>query len=110
MLRHGCGTESMVEYEVRVYPAAERDLEGIVDYLNTLSPRAAAECYDRIVEKLDSLARMPERCPPVRDLALRAKGYRCLVIEDYLVCFVIRAGTVQVRRIVHGKRIYEPLL
>ena len=97
----------MVEYEVRIYSAAERDLEGIVDYLNTLSPQAAAECYDRLVEKLDSLARMPERCPPVRDLALRAKGYRCLVVEDYLVFFVIRADTVQVRRIIHSRRRYE---
>ncbi|MDP2870926.1 MAG: type II toxin-antitoxin system RelE/ParE family toxin [Bacillota bacterium] len=100
----------MVEYDVRVYPAAERDLEDIVDYLNALSPQAAIKCYDLIIEKLEGLARMPQRCPLVRVLALKAKGYRCLVVEDYLVFLVIRAGTVQIRRIMHGKRNYESLL
>lgn len=100
----------MAEYEVKVFPAAERDLEDIVDYLNTLSPEAAIRHYDEIIEKLESLSRFPNRCPLVRDLALKAKGYRCLVAEDYLVFFVIKARVVQVRRIIHGKRRYESLL
>ncbi|ACL20906.1 hypothetical protein Dhaf_2883 [Desulfitobacterium hafniense DCB-2] len=29
--------------------------------------------------------KMPERCPLVRDVTLRAKGYRCLIVESYLV-------------------------
>jgi plasmid stabilization system protein ParE len=100
----------VARYEVRVYPAAERDLEDIVDYLNTLSPQIAVQCYEQLVDKLQSLSNMPQRCPLIRELALKAKGYRYLIVEDYLVCFVIRDRTVQIRRIIHGRRNYEPLL
>jgi plasmid stabilization system protein ParE len=100
----------VVKYEVRVYPSAERDLEDIVDYLNTLSSEAAIQCYERLVEKLLSLSSMPQRCPLMRELALRARGYRYLVSDDHLICFVIKERLVQVRRIIHGRRNYEPLL
>jgi plasmid stabilization system protein ParE len=75
-------------------------------YLNTLSPQAC----DLIVEKISSLSEMPERCPFVRDVVLKAKGYRYLIIEGYMVFFVIRSDTVQIRRIIHGRRNYEWLL
>ena len=53
---------------------------------------------------------MPERCPRPRDLVLAAKGYRYLVVEKYLVFFVIVEDTVQIRRILFGRRDYQTLL
>jgi plasmid stabilization system protein ParE len=69
-------------------------------YLNTLSPQAALKYYDLIIEKTGSLAEMPERCPFLRDAALKSKGYRYLIAENYLVIFVIKENTVQIRRII----------
>ena len=86
------------------------DLKDIVSYLNTLSPQAPIKYYDLIVEKISSLSENPERCPFVRDVALKAKGYRYLIVESYLVFFVIKADTVQIRRIIYGKRNYEWLI
>ena len=63
------------------------DLKDIVSYLNTLSPQAAIRYYDLIVEKIGSLADMLQRCPFVQDVALKAKGYRYLIVENYLVFF-----------------------
>lgn len=57
-----------------------------------------------------SLALMPERCPRPRDLALRARGYRCLRAEGCLVFFVLSGGEVQVRRVLHEKPEYAALL
>ena len=68
----------MERYEVRLCPAAVRDLEELVRRLDRLSPPAALRSYDFIAEQMRSLALMPERCPRPRDLALRARGYRCL--------------------------------
>lgn len=81
-------------YKVKLYPAAEQDLLEIIDYLNTLSPQAALRCYDLLTERIASLSAMPERCPRPRDLVLAAKGYRYLVVEKYLVFFVIVEDTV----------------
>jgi len=100
----------MGKYKIRIYSHAKMDLKDIVSYLNTLSPQAAIRYYDLIVEKIGSLSEMPERCPFVRDVALKAKGYRYFIVESYIVFFVIKSDTVQIRRIIYGRRNYEWLL
>lgn len=97
-------------YNVRIYPAAEQDLLDIIDYLNTLSPQTAMRYYDLLTEQIASLSAMPERCPHPRDLALTAKGYRYLIVKDYLVFYRIIGDTVQIHRILYGRRNYQALL
>lgn len=82
----------------------------IIDYLNTLSPTAALRYYDLLTEQIAGLSVMPERCPRPKDLALAAKGYRYLVVENYLVFYVVADDTVQIRRILYGRRNYQSLL
>ncbi|HZK44355.1 MAG TPA: type II toxin-antitoxin system RelE/ParE family toxin [Syntrophomonadaceae bacterium] len=97
----------MDKYKIKIFSHAKQDLKDIITYLNTLSPQSAIKYYDLIIEKIGSLAEMPERCPYVRNHTLRIKGYRCLVVESYLVFFVIKGDDVQIRRIIYGKRNYE---
>ena len=100
----------MEVYKVRIYPTAKQDLLDIIDYLNTLSPEAALRYYDLLTEEIASLSTMPERCPRPKDLALAAKGYRYLVVKNYLVFYVVSGHTVQIRRILYGRRDYLSLL
>ena len=100
----------MERYKVKIYPSAQQDLRDIVDYLNTLSPSAALRYYDKLTEEIASLSTMPERCPRPRDLALAAKGYRYLIVENYQIFYVVSGGTVQIRRILYGRRDYRALL
>ena len=93
-------------YKVKIYPAAKRDLQQIVDYLNTLSAQAALRYY----EQISSLSHMPFRCPRPRDAALAAKGYRYLLVEKYLVFYVVVGDTVQIRRILYARRNYQSVL
>lgn len=98
------------EYKVKIYPAAEKDLAAIVDYLNTLSTDVALKYYDMLVEEIASLSSLPERCPHPRDLALTAKGYRYLIVKDYLVFYMVVGNTVQIHRILYGRRDYLTIL
>ncbi len=100
----------MERYKVKIYPSAQRDLRDIADYLNTLSPSAALRYYDKLTEETAGLSTMPERCPKPRNLALAAKGYRYLIVENYLIFYVVSGGTVQIRRILYGRRDYRALL
>lgn len=100
----------MERYKVKIYPAAKQDLLDIVDYLNTLAPDAALRYYDLLTEQIASLSQLPERCPHPKDLALAAKGYRYLVVKKYLVFYVVAGDTVQIRRILYGRRDYGALL
>ncbi len=100
----------METYKVRIFPTARQDLEDVIGYLNTLSPEIALNYYDRLVEEITGLSRMPERCPRPKDLALAAKGYRYLIVKNYLVFYVVVGDTVQIRRILYARRDYRALL
>lgn len=97
----------MGKYKLKIYPAAQQDLNDIVDYLNTLSPDAAINYYDKIVEKIGSLMQMPERRPLLKDPQLKLRGYRTLIVDSYMVFYVVKDDTVQIRRILYGRRQYE---
>ncbi|KKM11354.1 RelE/StbE family addiction module toxin [Clostridiales bacterium PH28_bin88] len=100
----------MEKYRLLIFPSAEQDLQDIVDYINELSPDAALKLYDEIVDGIGSLAQMPLRCPLLKSPVLRAKGYRVLVVHNYLVFYVMNDTTVEIRRILYGRRQYEFLL
>ena len=100
----------MERYKVRIFPTAKQDLEDVIGYLNTLSPDAAQKYYELIVSEIASLSKMPERWPRPKDLALAAKGYRCLVVKNYLVFYVVVGDVVQIRRILYARRDYQSLL
>ena len=100
----------METYKIKTFPTAKQDLEEVIGYLNTLSPDAASKYYDLLVEEIASLSKMPERCPKPKDLALAVKGYRYLIVKNYLVFYVIIGDTVQIRRILYARRDYSALL
>lgn len=100
----------MENYRIKIFPRAKQDMEEVIDYLNTLSPDVALKYYDLLVEEIAGLSQMPERCPRPKDLALAARGYRYLIVKNYLVFYVIAGDTVQIRRILYARRNYKGLL
>ena len=100
----------MEKYKIKIFPSAQNDLRDIVDHLNTLSPDAAVRYYDLFIEKINTLSTMPERCPLAKDLQLRLRGYRTLLVKNYIVFYVINGKTVEIRRILYERRQYCDLL
>jgi len=100
----------MERYELKIFPLAEQDLKDIIDYLNDLSPQVALKIYDEIIENISSFEKMPMRCPLVKNTVLRAKEYRMLMVHNFIVFYVVSGKTVQIRRILYGRRQYEFLL
>ena len=99
----------MEGYNVRILPHAKVDFLDIVDHLNTLSPEAAAKYYEQLVEKTETLMTAPDHYPIAKDTQLRLRGYRILQIDEYIVFFVIRGKTVQIRRILYARRQFRQL-
>lgn len=98
--------------EVQYLPLAEADLLEIIGYIRKDNPRAAQDTFARFEEALGKLGSFPELGPVVRDDRLSSKGYRVLVIDNYLAFYVVdeRLGVVEVRRVLHGRRRYSFLL
>ncbi len=100
----------MERFRIKIFPLAQKDLHEIVDYINTLSPQAAINYYDLLVEKIGGIADMPERCPLAKDIQLRLRGYRTLHVKNYIVFYVVKGDIVEIRRILYARRQYEKLL
>lgn len=79
----------MVEYTVKLYARAYRDLEGIYDYIaNNLSePTVARNMIDNIEKTIYSLEYLPER-GALRRVGVYATGdYRQVIVKNYIVIY-----------------------
>jgi len=98
------------EYEILYLPTAERDLYEIFDYIKKDSPAAASSMLERIDAAVSHLSINPELGVVPRDTRLKNLGYRMLIVEKYLVFYVVKEESIQIRRVIHGARRYEFLI
>lgn len=103
---------SSQKYEVIYLPAAKRDLNEIISYIQIEAPEAALNFLDRLDENISQLKNFPYKGKKPDDENLNSKGYQILVIGSYLVFYVVfeKEKIVEIRRIIHGKRKYKFLL
>ena len=98
------------KYRIKYLPVAQRDLIEIIEYIKIDSPDSALKLLDRFARSLVKLENFPFMGQSPKDNRLRSLGYRILVIENYLVFYVVHDAIVEIRRILHGKRRYSFLL
>ena len=97
-------------YRIEYLPLAERDLADIVDYIARDRPHNARAFLDRLDRTVGRLASFPRSGKAPNDERLRRLGYRLLIVDGYLVFYVIAGTAVQIRRVIHGARRYDFLL
>ena len=100
----------MQSYDIRYLPIAEDDLNEIIDYLCEHSFDAANAFIDELERLEESLSIFPKSVALIRNKRLRSKGYRAVVIGNYLLFYTLRNENVYIMRIIHGKRNYLSML
>lgn len=98
------------QFVVEYLPAAIDDLDNIFDYIADANPRAAAALILEIDENVSHLEKFPEMGIIPRIARLAKKGYRILIVGDYLIFYVILADLVEIRRVFSGKMNYKKYL
>lgn len=98
------------KYRIIYLPVAVRDLSEIFEYIRVDSPLAASAFLDKIDANILQLEDFPDLGKIPHDKHLQKLGYRVLIIENYLVFYVVKRKNIEIRRILHGKRKYEFLL
>ncbi len=92
-------------------PSAKSDIDEIFTYiigeLNNTS--AAVRFADEVDEKIDMLTRQPKMFSFSWDERLAEKGFRRVVIQNYVLLYRVydEAKQVLVARLLYGKREYE---
>jgi toxin ParE1/3/4 len=97
-------------YRIRYLSTAQKDLFEIFEYILKDNPGAALNQLEKFDQTISHLASNPLLGIVPNDERLRRLGYRVLVVDSYLVFYVIKGKVVQIRRILHGARKYEFLL
>jgi plasmid stabilization system protein ParE len=95
---------------VRLTRKAENDLRVILAFVEEQRPVAADRLAARFTEAAGHLSMNPRlgKVPAVARLSRR--GFRCLVVEEYLCFYKITTREVLIHRVIHGARNYPGLL
>jgi toxin ParE1/3/4 len=97
-------------FKIRYLSPAVNDLDDIFNYIMRDNPSAAVSLLEKFDHSISQLAINPEIGVIPKDDRLKKLGYRMLIIGKYLVFYVVKANTVQIRQIIHGARQYSFLL
>jgi len=101
----------MPRYPISITEAAEQDLSDIVGYVANDSPIAALKLADEFEQSVSQLEDFPLIGAVPKNRRLARQGYRMLIAESYLALYVLlEDDTVEIRRILSGKREYRFLL
>jgi len=98
------------KYTLRYLPVAVDDLISIFDWIANDSPSNAAAFIDEVDQRIGNLETHPSLGRIPRDDKLQSSGYRVLVIESYLVFYIVRGKTIEIHRVVHGSRNLDDII
>ena len=88
-------------------PLAEEDLDSIIDYVLADEPLNALSLLEKFNESISELSDFPYLGSIPRDEQIARMNYRVLVVESYLVFYVFVNDTIEIRRIINGRRKYD---
>jgi toxin ParE1/3/4 len=102
------------KYRVKIVPKAEEDLDEIFYYIALeLNNKSAAEkMINLFSNKILRLQEFPFSCSLVEDDLLKDKGYRKLIIDNYIVFYIVNEEDQQVivMRVLYGRKKYQDLI
>lgn len=98
------------QFRIRYLSTAQKDLDEIFDYILRDKPSAALSMLEKFDHTISQLSLNPELGVIPKDDRLKNLGYRMLIVEKYLVFYVVKPRSIQIRRIIHGARKYSFLL
>ena len=92
------------KYTIRYLPIAVDDLVSIFDWIANDSPANADAFIKKLDRRILNLKSHPLLGRIPRDEKLKNFGYRVIIIESYLVFYIVRDKTVVIHRVIHGSR------
>ena len=97
-------------YKVRYLPVAQDDRISIFDHIAENSLNRALGFVERLNTTVGLLESNPLLGRIPRHEKLQEYGYRVLIVESYLVFYIIRGHTIEVHRVVHASRNLDHLI
>lgn len=99
-------------YKVIYYPTAIDDVNNILNYISIDNPPAALELINNIDDAISSLSQFPCKGVTPKDLLLKSKNYRLLIVNSYIVFYIVNdiLAVIEIMRVLSSKQNYLSLL
>lgn len=99
-------------FTIEYLPLAEEDIKNIFDYIIIDDPYTAVKVLDQFDKTIDFLTNFPYMGAIPRDTYIAQMNYRFLVVETFLVFYVVseELNRVEIRRIFSSKQKYDAFL
>jgi len=98
------------KYTLRYLPIAFDDLISIFDWIAGDSPSNAANFIEKLDHYILNLKNHPFLGRIPGDEKLKNFRYCVLIIESYLVFYMVRDMTVEIHRVIHGSRNLDDII
>ena len=99
-----------VKHVLRYLPVAQDDLIAIFDFIAQGIPNRASAFVDKLDKRISLLESNPHLGRVPRHTKLQEYGYRVLIVESYLVFYIVYGQTVEIHRVVHASRNLDHLI
>ena len=101
-------------YTLKFTPKAEEDLDEIYGYIaaKLFAETAAESLMDKIENAFMRLEKYPFSCSFVFDELLKSRGYRKLIVDNYIAFYLVNKSEKQViiMRVLYGASDYKNVL
>lgn len=95
-------------YAYRLTPSASRDIVDISDYIaiDLCARDSAVKLINAMEDAIRHACRFPHAAPIVNDALLAQRGYRKLVVENYIILYLCddENRIVNIMRVVYSSR------
>jgi len=94
----------MERYIVQITDEAFADMEEIYHYIavKLKSPKSALGLYNRIADEILTLDTFPLRYPLVQFEPERSSGLRRMLVDNYIVFYVVHGNQVKVTNVLYS--------
>lgn len=99
----------MVKYNLIFSDLAYNDLEEIVLYISKDSKDNAIKFYNKLMDNLTKLEEFPNLGLLMPDKKMSEKGYRMIIVNNYIIFYKVYEKNIQILRVLHGGRDYPQL-
>ena len=94
----------MKNYRIDIKPTAENDLVERYLQIAEESPQNAMQWYLGIIEAIEKLDSLAERCPLAPEDIDIQRGIRHLILGHYRVLYIINNEAIEVLHVRHGRK------
>ncbi len=101
-------------YELKITTKASEDLDEIYAYIASEinNETAALNLLDDIEKSILGLKKFPFSCSYVEDINLKRKGYRKLIVKNYIAFYIVKEKDkkVIIMRVLYGRQNYQDIV